>query len=446
MCEIYVGDIWAHIQLKHMPQSQRSCDVCKVLVEAGAMESHLWGCSPNLLMGAPTVAMPAAQTVPVPVVQTVPAPVIQTVPAPVVPGNESPSHPAPQPPLPGESVQIFDTPLFSERNNSFQRQQHLQPLQQSTGHNQAVNDIPTSANIPPPQAAAPTPPNNSRYCCTECAKQFSTAAGLQQHRSAKKHKKPSSDSSPATTAASTASTGTPVLIPVKEFVCTDCVTGFSSAVGLQQHQSSKKHKKRAQQKAQASSLSPAAAAATAAASTGIVALGPVEYFFASHDFPLDPTANYEAEFMRLCNFHGWPVGSSQMAEARTIFRAAQVKAFGSATVNRVARARQAAVKDAIREFFEDYGFAYNPEVHYREEFERLCRENKWSKKSKQRKEAKQLLGEAEVADFGEMFGTDPNDPEAWRMLCDTAGIRPIPEGLEGRRQVCFSLTPPITLF
>jgi len=210
--------------------------------------------------------------------------------------------------------------------------------------------------------------------------------------------------------------------------CTDCAKQFRTAAGLQQHSSSKKHKKRAQQK------------------TGTKkSTGPVEEFFFSHAFAFDRYSNYEDEFESLCIERGWPLGGSQITEARKKFRAAQVKAFGSARVDRTSRVRKIAIADAIRDFFEGYApaFKYNPANHHREEFENLCRVHHWRPNDDEWKEAKRLLNKAEVKDFEELFGTDPNDPEAWRRLCETAGINPVPKGLEGRRRVRpLSLRPP----
>jgi len=313
---------------------------------------------------------------------------------------------------------------------------------------------------PPKQSV----PNASKPSCPVCKKSFKRPQDLRKHRKAKGHElagigNPVTPNAPPRLPSASASTSAQAQAQAQapsgassNSYCTTCAKQFGTATGLQQHQSSKKHQKRVRRAARASApppatapdpaitptpadttLSQADAPSTATATT--TGLGPVEEFFASYAFSLDHNANYEAEFTRLCDVQGWSVGDSQLAEVTKNFRAAQVKAFGSARVKKVARVRQEAVKDAICEFFERYNFAFNPKEHHRDEYDRLCQERKWSKKKKEK--AKKLLREAEVVDFGDLFGTDPNDPESWRKLCETARIEPIPERLEMRRQVCL---------
>lgn len=188
----------------------------------------------------------------------------------------------------------------------------------------------------------------------------------------------------------------------------------------------------------AATPAPADARAPAAAATRVTALGrPVEEFFATHAFVLDHSRNYEAEFLRLCRERGWDLASSQATAARRDFRAAQVRAFGGATVTAAAKTRRVAVEHAIRGFFGRFrDFQFNPQAHHRNEFERLCVLRGWSREYGAGLGAYRRLQAAEIAEFEVQFGTDPNEPEAWRRLCETAGITPIPRTLDERRQVC----------
>ncbi|KAI5842265.1 hypothetical protein BZA05DRAFT_464055 [Tricharina praecox] len=320
---------------------------------------------------------------------------------------------------------------------------HIEQCQYSTG-------LPASADIPRTPAPAETHTDSST-CCTDCDRHF-TPSGLRQHQISPKHKKRVERNAAAgilSHATTTSAASSTTLLHAEELFCHDCTRQFGTALGFQQHQTGAKHKKRAELRANASTDSPITTIAavattttttttTTAAATEIVPVDSIEEFFASYGFPLDPNTNYEAEFTRLCTFHDWPAGSSQMVEARSVFRASQIKFFGNAMMNRGVEKWESVLHDVIRELFvANYGFMLNPEAHYRDEFERLCNERQLTRK--QRKEVKKLLGAAEAADFGLRFGTDSNDPGAWRKLCEAVGIEPVPEGLEARRQTILDL-------
>lgn len=306
----------------------------------------------------------------------------------------------------------------------------------------------------------PPPVQNARHHrCPVCNIGFKKPQHLMQHQGDKEHTLPANNSSTAATApppaphvpgevvAEASTQPQAATAATNSSYCTVCARQFTTVTGLQQHQSSNSHITRARQTAGGGAPGPAGGPST----TTILSadLGPVEQFFASYAFALDPSANYEAEFQRLCVAREWAQGGNQMSAARKALKLAQVKAFGSGRVSAVARQRGEAVRDAIRKFFEGYaeqGFVYNPDAHHRDEFKRLCRHQGWvwdeswdeerrNEVKRLRDEAKRRFNEAEVIDFGDLFGTDPNDPEAWRKLCETAGIVPIPATLELRRKV-----------
>ena len=115
----------------------------------------------------------------------------------------------------------------------------------------------------------------------------------------------------------------------------------------------------------------------------------------------------------------------------------------------------------IDEFFAEYpSFNYDRREFYTTEFRRLCKHMGWSlgKRAKRRaregrqtpqdealEEARDEFQTAVNQDFVRVFGRDEDDIDAWGRLCETAGIDPIPDTLEGRREVCAVPFPPYSL-
>jgi len=95
--------------------------------------------------------------------------------------------------------------------------------------------------------------------------------------------------------------------------------------------------------------------------------------------------------------------------------------------------------DALDEFFAQYPeYPYDRNAPFRQEFFDLLDWYDWPRKSWERDEAWKAFRIASVKAFGTEFGRDENDPEAWRRLCETAGINPIPRSMEDRRETIMS--------
>lgn len=103
--------------------------------------------------------------------------------------------------------------------------------------------------------------------------------------------------------------------------------------------------------------------------------------------------------------------------------------------------RQDRKRDSFDEFFESYpSFDYDRTKSYWDEFYRFLRFMGWDDKkvdteNPQRKNAWKRFRVAVVRAFGEDFGSNEKDPEAWRRLCLAVGIVPVPEKLSDRQKV-----------
>ncbi|KDQ53381.1 hypothetical protein JAAARDRAFT_434156 [Jaapia argillacea MUCL 33604] len=69
-----------------------------------------------------------------------------------------------------------------------------------------------------------------------------------------------------------------------------------------------------------------------------------------------------------------------------------------------------------------------------EEFRRMCREYRWGRYDPKKDEAHDLFKDALTQQFNAIYGTDVNDINSWRNLCQVLLISPIPEGLKACRQ------------
>ena len=94
---------------------------------------------------------------------------------------------------------------------------------------------------------------------------------------------------------------------------------------------------------------------------------------------------------------------------------------------------------AIQNWFAAHGLPYSAGLHYRGQFAArfpdLCSHHGWYPGHPSLQEAWSRFQIAQTEDFETMFGRELNDSEAWRRLCQTAGITIIPSDLEGRHQV-----------
>jgi hypothetical protein len=78
-------------------------------------------------------------------------------------------------------------------------------------------------------------------------------------------------------------------------------------------------------------------------------------------------------------------------------------------------------------------FDYHREAEVITEFKRLCREKQWS--PEERRDVKDDLRDALVERFNEIYGTDENDLEAWRKLCRSVHVDPVPDTLDECKKV-----------
>ncbi|KDQ18857.1 hypothetical protein BOTBODRAFT_28344 [Botryobasidium botryosum FD-172 SS1] len=103
--------------------------------------------------------------------------------------------------------------------------------------------------------------------------------------------------------------------------------------------------------------------------------------------------------------------------------------------------RKSASKATIRpthfdEYFAQYkGFTYDPSESIMLEFYRLCDHYRWDKENPKRKKARERLAVAMAKQFNDIYGTDVNDVNSWRKLCQVLAIDPIPEGLKACRKI-----------
>jgi hypothetical protein len=103
-------------------------------------------------------------------------------------------------------------------------------------------------------------------------------------------------------------------------------------------------------------------------------------------------------------------------------------------------------EDDIDEFFKDYpDFPYDPTAPFWQEFRYLSFFSGWPTTREQRKRdvdpkspqklAWKAFRVAVVKSFNKTFGGDEDDIDAWGKLCKAAGVRQVPDDLEGRRNV-----------
>jgi len=90
----------------------------------------------------------------------------------------------------------------------------------------------------------------------------------------------------------------------------------------------------------------------------------------------------------------------------------------------------------LDEFFAKYPtFSYNPSEPVMLEFYRMSRFLRWGRDNEEKDNARELLRDAMSMQFNDIYGTDVNDIDSWRKLCQVLGIFPIPGELEACRNV-----------
>lgn len=93
----------------------------------------------------------------------------------------------------------------------------------------------------------------------------------------------------------------------------------------------------------------------------------------------------------------------------------------------------------INSFYAEYPtFDYNPAAGITSEFRRLCAFQHWTKKSFQRLDARSDLQLALVLQFNAFYGTNVEDVQSWRNLCQVLKVDPIPNDIVACRKVCGS--------
>ncbi|KAF8536816.1 hypothetical protein BDD12DRAFT_707076, partial [Trichophaea hybrida] len=93
----------------------------------------------------------------------------------------------------------------------------------------------------------------------------------------------------------------------------------------------------------------------------------------------------------------------------------------------------------IDEFFAQYPeYPYDHNAPFWQEFRDMCDFFDLERTDEEQKAAWKAFRIAVVRGFGMTFGSEENDIHAWGRLCETAGLSPIPEDLEGRRNAILN--------
>ncbi|KIJ63547.1 hypothetical protein HYDPIDRAFT_168372 [Hydnomerulius pinastri MD-312] len=89
----------------------------------------------------------------------------------------------------------------------------------------------------------------------------------------------------------------------------------------------------------------------------------------------------------------------------------------------------------LDEFFAGYPeFGYDPSKSASLEFYRMCDEFGWDRDDSVRVEVHQKFKDALVLQFNCFYGSDENNLEAWKDLCQIVNIYPVPDDLEECRE------------
>ncbi|KDQ53382.1 hypothetical protein JAAARDRAFT_137257, partial [Jaapia argillacea MUCL 33604] len=89
----------------------------------------------------------------------------------------------------------------------------------------------------------------------------------------------------------------------------------------------------------------------------------------------------------------------------------------------------------LDDFFASYpAFTFDSSKPVMQEFGRMCREYRWGRYDPERDEVYNRFKDALTQQFNAIYGTDVDDINSWRNLCQVLLISPIPEGLKACRQ------------
>ena len=90
----------------------------------------------------------------------------------------------------------------------------------------------------------------------------------------------------------------------------------------------------------------------------------------------------------------------------------------------------------LKIFFSKYSkFHYQPRNSPTTEFNRLCEEYRWEKRSAERKDAREEFNIAIKMEFNSLYGSDENDINNWYKLCHVLRIDPVPNTLKKCHEV-----------
>ncbi|KAJ2916726.1 hypothetical protein MD484_g3723, partial [Candolleomyces efflorescens] len=93
---------------------------------------------------------------------------------------------------------------------------------------------------------------------------------------------------------------------------------------------------------------------------------------------------------------------------------------------------------ALSEFFAQYPtFIYNEYGSATDEFQRLCRHQRWERGDPVQKAAYRAFGDALATQFNEAYGNDARDLGSWQAICRTLGI-PAPDNLVDAKKAVFN--------
>ncbi|KAH8823388.1 hypothetical protein DL96DRAFT_272414 [Flagelloscypha sp. PMI_526] len=88
------------------------------------------------------------------------------------------------------------------------------------------------------------------------------------------------------------------------------------------------------------------------------------------------------------------------------------------------------VSTPIYNFFESYGYGYNPNRETMAQFWHLCDERGWGKFDSEKKEALNNLRDAMAIQFNLFYGTDEHDPGVWEKFFTQLRVEKIPATLK----------------
>jgi hypothetical protein len=88
-------------------------------------------------------------------------------------------------------------------------------------------------------------------------------------------------------------------------------------------------------------------------------------------------------------------------------------------------------------FFAQFAsFSFDENQSSNKNFDRLVKVMRITKKDPERRVVREGFKDALVQEFNERFGTDGNDLSNWQNLCNVLRIEPVPDTIQGCRQVC----------